>query len=149
MTGHDSPPPEQPDRSARPEAEDRGDAETGSGAEGKATDPRTGTGVDGSGAGDGREGTGAREARTGDGEAEAEEGADEGGDWDDVEFDMDFIRAAGTAEPSARARMLAARWREEGGPPSPQPWRADEPPAGWFFSRSRRARRRRKRRGDG
>ncbi|MZD04294.1 hypothetical protein GTW43_04245 [Streptomyces sp. SID5785] len=62
--------------------------------------------------------------------------------WDDVELDADFIRAAGTQEPSARARMLAARWRE--GAPDPQPWRSDEPPAGWFFSKARRRRRRRR-----
>ncbi|MFS8203242.1 hypothetical protein ACLVWQ_31705 (plasmid) [Streptomyces sp. CWNU-52B] len=62
--------------------------------------------------------------------------------WDDelvageLVLDEDFIRSAGTAEPSARARMLAARWREGG--PDPQPWRSDEPPAGWFFSKARR-----------
>jgi len=38
--------------------------------------------------------------------------------------------------------MLAARWREGG--PDPQPWRSDEPPAGWFFSKGRRRRWRRK-----
>jgi hypothetical protein len=32
--------------------------------------------------------------------------------------------------------MLAARWRGE--KPEPQPWRSDEPPAGWFFSKARR-----------
>ncbi|MFF8292731.1 hypothetical protein ACF068_26335 [Streptomyces sp. NPDC016309] len=64
-------------------------------------------------------------------------------DWDDIELDTDFIRSAGTTEPSARARMLAARWR--GRPPEPQPWRADEPPAGWFFGRTRRRERRRQR----
>ncbi|ORT57714.1 hypothetical protein [Streptomyces sp. CB03238] len=64
--------------------------------------------------------------------------------WDDVELDNDFIRSAETTEPSARARMLAARWR--GRPPEPQPWRSDEPPAGWFFSRARREHRRRWRR---
>ncbi|MCS0635142.1 hypothetical protein NX801_05620 [Streptomyces sp. LP05-1] len=61
-------------------------------------------------------------------------------DWDEVEFDQDFIRGAGATEPSARARMLAARWRD--GAPEPQPWRSDEPPAGWFWSRARRRRRR-------
>ncbi|MFD9904718.1 hypothetical protein [Streptomyces sp. NPDC059063] len=67
----------------------------------------------------------------------------EGGDlWDDVVLDDDFIRSAETAEPSARARMLTARWREQA--PEPQPWRSDEPPAGWFFSRARRRKRRRK-----
>ncbi|MFD5820045.1 hypothetical protein [Streptomyces sp. NPDC127038] len=62
--------------------------------------------------------------------------------WDDLVLDESFIRSAETTEPSARARMLAARWREGG--PDPQPWRSDEPPAGWFFSRGRRRRWRRK-----
>ncbi|GAB2935143.1 hypothetical protein GCM10027075_39380 [Streptomyces heilongjiangensis] len=65
-----------------------------------------------------------------------------GGVWDDVELDEDFIRSAETAEPSARARMLAARWREQA--PDPQPWRSDEPPAGWFFSKARRRKWRRR-----
>ncbi|RRQ87205.1 SGM_3592 family protein [Streptomyces griseofuscus] len=51
-------------------------------------------------------------------------------------LDEDFVRAADTSEPSARARMLAARWRTKA--PEPQPWRSDEPPAGWFFSKIRR-----------
>ncbi|MGW4905175.1 SGM_3592 family protein [Streptomyces sp. NPDC004270] len=60
------------------------------------------------------------------------------GDWDGdgVVLDEDFIRSAGTSEPSARARMLAAKWKAGG--PEPQPWRSDEPPAGWFFSKGRR-----------
>ncbi|MFE9020188.1 hypothetical protein ACFYNL_16735 [Streptomyces sp. NPDC007808] len=62
--------------------------------------------------------------------------------WDDLVLDDDFIRAADTTEPSARARMLAARWRREA--PEPQPWRSDEPPAGWFFSRGRRRKWRRR-----
>lgn len=62
--------------------------------------------------------------------------------WDDLVLDEDFVRSAETAEPSARARMLAARWREEG--PEPEPWRSDEPPAGWFFSKGRRRRWRRR-----
>ncbi|MEV0219395.1 hypothetical protein [Streptomyces sp. NPDC050704] len=62
--------------------------------------------------------------------------------WDDLLLDEDFIRSAETAEPSARARMLAARWRDGG--PDPQPWRSDEPPAGWFFSKARRRRWRRR-----
>ncbi|MFJ4829703.1 hypothetical protein ACIP79_07220 [Streptomyces sp. NPDC088747] len=61
--------------------------------------------------------------------------------WDDLVLDQEFIRSAETAEPSARARMLAARWHEGG--PDPQPWRSDEPPAGWFFSKARRRRWRR------
>jgi len=61
--------------------------------------------------------------------------------WDDLVLDEDFVRSAETSEPSARARMLAARWRTE--KPEPQPWRSDEPPAGWFFSKRRRRWRRR------
>lgn len=62
--------------------------------------------------------------------------------WDGIDLDEDFVRSAGNAEPSARARMLAARWRD--GAPEPQPWRSDEPPAGWFFSRARRRKWRRR-----
>ncbi|MFB7593152.1 hypothetical protein [Streptomyces sp. NPDC056160] len=65
-----------------------------------------------------------------------------GGEWDDIVLDTDFVRAAEATEPSARARMLAARWRREA--PEPQPWRSDEPPAGWFFSKVRRRRWRRR-----
>ncbi|MFD6906898.1 hypothetical protein [Streptomyces sp. NPDC060077] len=50
--------------------------------------------------------------------------------------------AAGTAEPSARARMPTGRRRHE--EPEPQPWRSGEPPAGWFSSTSRRRGRRRR-----
>ncbi|MFG3247932.1 hypothetical protein [Streptomyces sp. NPDC048187] len=57
---------------------------------------------------------------------------------DGLVLDESFIREAGVSEPSARARMLAARWRRE--QPEPQPWRSDEPPAGWFFSKVRRRR---------
>ncbi|MGW3568665.1 SGM_3592 family protein [Streptomyces sp. NPDC000941] len=63
------------------------------------------------------------------------------GDWDDVVLDQDFIRGAEVSEPAARTRMLTARWRR--GAPEPQPWRTDEPPAGWFWSKRRRRRRRR------
>ncbi|MFE9612793.1 hypothetical protein [Streptomyces sp. NPDC006012] len=62
--------------------------------------------------------------------------------WDGAVLDDDFIRAADRSEPSARARMLAARWRSH--EPGPQPWRSDEPPAGWFFSKVRRRRWRRR-----
>jgi len=55
---------------------------------------------------------------------------------DDLVLDEHFIQAAEASEPSARARMLAARWRDQ--EPEPQPWRSDEPPAGWFFSKARR-----------
>jgi hypothetical protein len=64
------------------------------------------------------------------------------GVWDDLVLDEDFVRSAETTEPSARARMLAARWRAE--EPEPQPWRSDEPPAGWFFSTARRRKWRRR-----
>ncbi|MFI2431706.1 hypothetical protein [Streptomyces sp. NPDC018693] len=65
-------------------------------------------------------------------------------EWDDnpLVLDDDFIRSAATTEPSARARMLAARWRDQ--EPEPQPWRSDEPPAGWFFSKARRRKWRRR-----
>lgn len=94
------------------------------GGEGQGTVPGSGAGI----------GPGARS-----GSKSGAEGEDV---WDDVEFDEDFIRSAETAEPSARARMLAARWREQA--PDPQPWRSDEPPAGWFFSKVRRRRWRRR-----
>jgi hypothetical protein len=69
-------------------------------------------------------------------------GGDARDDLDGVVLDEDFIRSAETSEPSARARMLAERWRRE--EPEPQPWRSDEPPAGWFFSKARRRRWRRR-----
>ncbi|WP_260474208.1 hypothetical protein [Streptomyces sp. WAC 04229] len=56
--------------------------------------------------------------------------------WGGQVLDEEFVREAGTSEPSARARMLAARWRRE--KPEPQPWRSDEPPADWLFSKGRR-----------
>nr|WP_145488403.1 MULTISPECIES: hypothetical protein [Streptomyces] len=56
-------------------------------------------------------------------------------------LDEDFVRAADASEPSARARMPAARRRTRA--PEPGPWRSDEPPAGWFFSKVRRRGRRR------
>ncbi|MFC4464812.1 hypothetical protein ACFPH6_09645 [Streptomyces xiangluensis] len=79
----------------------------------------------------------ARQAPRSDGQGESEDS------WDDLVLDEDFIRSADSAEPSARARMLAARWRNGG--PEPQPWRSDEPPAGWFFSKARRRKWRRNR----
>ncbi|MEU1479034.1 hypothetical protein [Streptomyces sp. NPDC005760] len=39
------------------------------------------------------------------------------------EFDIKWADGAEFKEPSARARMLAARWKEN--PPKPQPFRAD------------------------
>ncbi|SDJ92785.1 hypothetical protein [Streptomyces indicus] len=62
-------------------------------------------------------------------------------DWDAPVLDESFVRSASVTEGSARSRMLAARWRKHA--PEPEPWRADEPPAGWFFSRRRRRRWRR------
>ncbi|MGV9885813.1 SCO2583/SCO2584 N-terminal domain-containing protein [Streptomyces sp. NPDC003395] len=44
----------------------------------------------------------------------------------DQEFDHRWARAAEHKEPSARARMLAARWRDN--PPDPVPFRADPDP---------------------
>ncbi|MEU6088686.1 hypothetical protein ABZ865_18000 [Streptomyces sp. NPDC047085] len=69
-------------------------------------------------------------------------GRTDGDVWDELVLDEAFMRSAETSEPSARARMLAARWRAE--EPEPQPWRSDEPPAGWFFSKARRRRWRRR-----
>ncbi|WP_244900883.1 hypothetical protein [Streptomyces nanshensis] len=66
---------------------------------------------------------------------------------DELTLDEDFIRSAEVREPAARTRMLRERWRDS--PPEPQPWRADGPPAGWFFSKSRRRARKRRRGGDG
>ncbi|MFJ9152722.1 hypothetical protein ACIRP7_32745 [Streptomyces sp. NPDC102270] len=42
------------------------------------------------------------------------------------EFDIKWADGAELKEPSARARMLAARWKEN--PPQPQPFRADPEP---------------------
>ncbi|MFM9627669.1 MULTISPECIES: SCO2583/SCO2584 N-terminal domain-containing protein [Streptomyces] len=42
------------------------------------------------------------------------------------EFDIKWADGAEHKEPSARARMLAARWEEN--PPQPQPFRADPGP---------------------
>ncbi|MFF7947436.1 SCO2583/SCO2584 N-terminal domain-containing protein [Streptomyces griseorubiginosus] len=39
------------------------------------------------------------------------------------EFDIKWADGAELKEPSARARMLAARWKEN--PPEPQPFRAE------------------------
>ncbi|MFF8989596.1 hypothetical protein ACF09H_06485 [Streptomyces sp. NPDC014983] len=71
------------------------------------------------------------------------DGAPAGDVFEGLVLDEDFVRAAEASEPSARARMLAARWRAEA--PEPRPWRSDEPPAGWFFSKARRRGRRRRR----
>jgi hypothetical protein len=42
------------------------------------------------------------------------------------EFDLRWAETAERKEPSARARMLAARWKEN--PPGPVPFRADPEP---------------------
>jgi hypothetical protein len=42
------------------------------------------------------------------------------------EFDIKWADGAELKEPSARARMLAARWKEN--PPTPQPFRAEAEP---------------------
>lgn len=98
--------------------------------------------------GDGRLGVGTEPQDQDDKDrAEKARETDEGGgaDWDALVLDESFIRSAEVNEPAARTRMLQERWRDH--PPEPQPWRADEPPAGWFFSKSRRqARKTRKRR---
>lgn len=52
---------------------------------------------------------------------------DEQGD-EEREFDLRWVGQAEHKEPSARARMLAARWREN--PPGPVPFRPDPGPAG-------------------
>ncbi|MEU6776460.1 hypothetical protein [Streptomyces sp. NPDC046759] len=46
-------------------------------------------------------------------------------DWK-REFDHRWANSAEHKEPSARARMLAARWKES--PPDPAPFRADPDP---------------------
>ncbi|MEU9985563.1 hypothetical protein ACFZCP_43015 [Streptomyces sp. NPDC007971] len=47
-------------------------------------------------------------------------------DWE-REFDHKWANSAEHKEPSARARMLAARWKDS--PPDPAPFRADPEPA--------------------
>ncbi|WP_333774157.1 SCO2583/SCO2584 N-terminal domain-containing protein [Streptomyces sp. IBSBF 3136] len=46
-------------------------------------------------------------------------------DWE-REFDHRWANSAEHKEPSARARMLAARWKDS--PPDPAPFRADPDP---------------------
>ncbi|MFF5184710.1 hypothetical protein ACFY30_13125 [Streptomyces sp. NPDC000345] len=48
-------------------------------------------------------------------------------DDDQREFDLQWADQAAHKEPSARARMLAARWKEN--PPEPVPFRGDPEPA--------------------
>ncbi|MFJ9561579.1 hypothetical protein ACIRQQ_16260 [Streptomyces fuscichromogenes] len=47
-------------------------------------------------------------------------------DDEEHEFDLRWADQAEHKEPSARARMLAARWKEN--PPDPAPFRADPGP---------------------
>ncbi|MCF3133329.1 SCO2583/SCO2584 N-terminal domain-containing protein [Streptomyces olivochromogenes] len=49
-------------------------------------------------------------------------------DDSEYEFDYKWANSAEHKEPSARARMLAARWKEN--PPDPAPFRADPDPVG-------------------
>ncbi|WP_326594802.1 SGM_3592 family protein [Streptomyces sp. NBC_01803] len=61
-----------------------------------------------------------------------------GDEWDDIVLDESFVRGAEVREPAARTRMLSERWKN--GAPAPQPWRSDEPPAGWIYGSGRRSR---------
>lgn len=68
-------------------------------------------------------------------------------EWDDLVLDENFVQGAEVNEPTARTRMLTERWKNDA--PDPQPWRSDEPPAGWIHSSSpkqERAKRKAKRR---
>lgn len=68
-------------------------------------------------------------------------GAPQGSDtWDDLVLDENFVKGAEVSEPTARTRMLTERWKQDGAP-SPQPWRSDEPPAGWIHATSNKQRR--------
>lgn len=53
--------------------------------------------------------------------------------WDGLVLDESFIRSAETTEPSARARMLAARWRE--GDPTRSPGAPTSRPRGGSSAR--------------
>lgn len=57
-------------------------------------------------------------------------------EWDSLVLDETFVREADAQEPAARTRMLSERWKREA--PAPQPWRSDQPPAGWALGTSRR-----------
>lgn len=70
----------------------------------------------------GTEPTGQDEPRSG--------GSPQPDEWDGLVLDEDFVRGAEVSEPAARTRMLTARWRRQA--PTPQPWRSDQPPAGWI-----------------
>ncbi|TDC21920.1 hypothetical protein E1265_16880 [Streptomyces sp. 8K308] len=73
------------------------------------------------------------------GQGEPRDGDPERDEWDDLVLDESFVRGAEVKEPSARTRMLNERWKREA--PAPQPWRSDEPPAGWIFGSGRRRQR--------
>jgi hypothetical protein len=76
------------------------------------------------GAGDGRDRTG---GQSGDESRDTVDGGGAADPFAGYVFDEDFVRGATTSEGSARARMLAQRWRET--PPEPaQPWRAGPAP---------------------
>ncbi|WP_159400877.1 hypothetical protein [Streptomyces sp. NRRL B-24484] len=47
--------------------------------------------------------------------------------FEGVVLDEDFVRSAAVKEQSGRARMLAAKWKQQ--PPQPEPWRASADPA--------------------
>ncbi|MEV6208552.1 hypothetical protein [Kitasatospora sp. NPDC051914] len=47
--------------------------------------------------------------------------------FDGLVLDEDFVRGAAVKEQSGRARMLAAKWKQQ--PPQPEPWRASADPA--------------------
>lgn len=63
-------------------------------------------------------------------------------EWDDLVLDENFVRGAEVSEPTARTRMLTERWRNDA--PTPQPWRSDEPPAGWIHSSAPKRREKKK-----
>ena len=57
-----------------------------------------------------------------------------------VGFKLFAVAAGGILLGSGLAMQVNPVPRE----PEPQPWRSDEPPAGWFFSKGRRRRWRRR-----
>jgi hypothetical protein len=61
----------------------------------------------------------------------------DGDELDHPVFDEAFVRAACVREPSARTRMLEARWRNS--PPKAQPWR-EEADSKWTVRPSRHLR---------
>lgn len=61
-----------------------------------------------------------------------------GDELDHPVFDEAFVRAARVREPSARTRMLEARWRNC--PPKAQPWRDEASASKWTVRPSRHLR---------